>query len=202
MEGVEHARRVVAGAHPEAEVGVVGVGEPVHRLEGDDGGRVRARDGVVEDAAAADGGELVAVTDERDAGAGLVGDGEERAGGVLVEHSGLVDEQQVTEPAAVRPRRGWGRGCRVQWPSSSQRQPCWWISQAAECPSAPVSAAATSAAFNVGVTTTSRCPCWASSLSGGPQRGGLPGAGGAFDHHQLAVAGQGADHRCLGRRRS
>ncbi len=52
--------------------------------------------GVVEDAAAADGGELVAVADERDPCAGLVGDGEQRAGGVLVEHPGLVDEQQVT----------------------------------------------------------------------------------------------------------
>ena len=54
--------------------------------------------GVVEDAAAADGGELVPVPDERDAGAGLVGDGEECAGGVLVEHPGLVDKQEVTRP--------------------------------------------------------------------------------------------------------
>ena len=50
------------------EGGVVGVGEPVHRLQGDDGGRVRPGDGVVQDAAAADGGELVAVPDQRDPG--------------------------------------------------------------------------------------------------------------------------------------
>jgi hypothetical protein len=51
---------------------------------------------VVQDTTAADGWELVSVADERDPRTGLVGDGEQRAGGVLVEHPRLVDEQQVT----------------------------------------------------------------------------------------------------------
>ena len=51
---------------------------------------------MVEDAAAADGGQLVAVADERDPGAGFIGDSEQGSRGVLVEHPGLVDEQQVT----------------------------------------------------------------------------------------------------------
>lgn len=60
-----------------------------------------ASGGEVEDAAAADGGELVAVADERDGGAGVVGDREECAGGVLVEHAGFVDEEHV---AGEQPR--------------------------------------------------------------------------------------------------
>ena len=75
---------------------------------------------VVQDAAAADRGELVPVTDERDPGAGLVGDVEQRPGGVLVEHPGLIDQQQV---AGQQPRAAIGlRTCsRVQRPSSSHR---------------------------------------------------------------------------------
>jgi hypothetical protein len=37
----------------------------------------------------------VAVTDERDPGSGFVGDDEQGAGDVLVEHAGLVDEKEV-----------------------------------------------------------------------------------------------------------
>ena len=51
--------------------------------------------GEVEDAAAANGWELVAVAEERDPRVRSVGDGEQRAGGVLVEHAGLVDEEDV-----------------------------------------------------------------------------------------------------------
>ena len=51
--------------------------------------------GEVENAAATDGGELMTVTDEREPGSGLIGDGEERARRVLVEHPGLIDQQHI-----------------------------------------------------------------------------------------------------------
>jgi hypothetical protein len=55
-------------------------------------------------AAAADRGELPAVPDERDAGGGFVGDGEDRAGAFLVQHPGLINHQQVTShQPGVRP---------------------------------------------------------------------------------------------------
>jgi len=38
----------------------------------------------------------MAVPDQRETRASLVGNGHQRAGGVLVQHSGLVDQQQVT----------------------------------------------------------------------------------------------------------
>jgi hypothetical protein len=46
----------------------------------------------------------VAVAHQREGCAGLVGQLEERAGGVLVEHSGLVDHQEcpVVEPGRGR----------------------------------------------------------------------------------------------------
>ena len=69
--------------------------------------RVAPAHGEVEDAAASDGGELVPVPDERDPGASLVRDRQQCAGGVLVEHSCLVDQQQVT---AVE----YGLGCRIR----------------------------------------------------------------------------------------
>ncbi len=94
-EGVEHLVASVALAHPQAQDGVGLVGESAHGLEGHDRRRVRVGDSVVEDAASADGRELVAVPDERDPGAGFVCEGEERPGGVLVEHPGLVDHEQV-----------------------------------------------------------------------------------------------------------
>ena len=108
-ELVEHGGGVVSGAHSQGELGVGGVGEPMDGLQGDHGGGVGVGDGVVEGAAAADGGELVAVSDERDPGAGLVGDREQGVGGVLVEHPGLVDEQQIPRIQV----RGW-RGCGVR----------------------------------------------------------------------------------------
>ena len=117
---------------------------------------------MVEDAAASDGRELVPVADERDPRSGLVGDRQERAGGVLVEHPRLVDQQQVT-----RSKSGGGSGVGVGSPGPVPvvvPAPAVLVDQpGGGVPSAPVSAAATSAAFNVGVTTTSRCPCRASS---------------------------------------
>jgi hypothetical protein len=52
--------------------------------------------GEIEDAAATDSRQLVSVTEQRDGRVRSVGDGEQRAGGVLVEHPGLVDEEDVT----------------------------------------------------------------------------------------------------------
>ena len=139
------------------------------------------------------------VADQRDPGAGLVGDGEQGAGGVLVEHPGLVDQEQVTGP-----QPGAGSGCGVGVGSSGRRRPS--ASRAGGSArrrsgrrrrSAP---AATSAAFRVGVTTTSRRPAASSEVAGGRQGGGLAGPGRALDDHELAVAGQGADHRWPGSR--
>ena len=102
MQFVEHGRGVVPLPHPETQGGVVGIGEPLHLLERDGGGRVRPGDGVIEYAASTDCGELVPVTDERNAGARLVGGRQECTGGVLVEHPGLVDQQQVAWPKLRR----------------------------------------------------------------------------------------------------
>src|SRR5690606_10775333 len=74
-----------------------------------DGGRVRPCRRVIEYAAAPDGGELVPVSDERDPCTGLVGDGEQGSGGVLVEHPGFVDEQQVAGPELGARIGSWAR---------------------------------------------------------------------------------------------
>ena len=50
---------------------------------------------VVENAAATDCGKLVPITHERDTCTGLIGDDEQGVGGVLVEHPGFVDDEQV-----------------------------------------------------------------------------------------------------------
>ena len=54
----------------------------------------------------------MAVAEERDAGMRLVGDREQRAGGVLVEHPGLVDDQHITgkQPST---RIGTDAGCKL-----------------------------------------------------------------------------------------
>ena len=92
---VEHLTAALTSAHEQAQLGVLGVAEPVDGLQRERRLGACPAGGVVEYAAAADRGELVPVTDERDPGVGLVGDGEQGAGGVLVEHAGLVDEQDV-----------------------------------------------------------------------------------------------------------
>lgn len=95
-EQVEHHFRILPGAHGEAELRVVGVGEPVDVIQG------QARVGTspvrseIEDTASSDGGQLMAVPDQRETRASLVGNGHQRAGGVLVQHPGLGDQQQVT----------------------------------------------------------------------------------------------------------
>ena len=97
-----------SGAHGQADRRVRRIAEPMYHVEGHDFFGPSPARCQVEYAAAADGGELVSVTEERDPGPGLVGDGEQGAGGVLVEHPRLVDEQEV-----VRSQHGcwgWGRG--------------------------------------------------------------------------------------------
>ena len=105
---VEHARRVAALSHPQTQSRVIGISESVHLLQRDDRGWVSPCDGVVEYAAAADGRQLVSVSNERNAGPGLVGDRQECSGRVLIEHPGLVDQQEITGPQECRRIR-----CRV-----------------------------------------------------------------------------------------
>ena len=65
--------------------------------------------GVVEDPSAADGGELVPVTHERDPGTHLIRDRQQSACRVLIEHPGLIDQQQITGFEPRPRRRGWIR---------------------------------------------------------------------------------------------
>ena len=53
------------------------------------------RCGEVEHAAAADRGQLMPVADQRHPGTGLVRDGQQGAGGVLIQHPGLIHQQQI-----------------------------------------------------------------------------------------------------------
>ena len=80
-----------AGAQREADGGVLGVGEPMRDVEVDMRLGWDPPRGEVQDPATADGGELVPIPDQRDPRTHLVRHGEEGAGGVLVEHPGLVD---------------------------------------------------------------------------------------------------------------
>src|SRR5699024_1680897 len=66
----------------------------------------------VEDAAATNRRELVAVAEKRDRRVRSVGDGEQRAGGILVEHAGLIDEEDVAGQQAGA-YVGCGAGSRV-----------------------------------------------------------------------------------------
>ena len=75
-------------------------GEAVNLIDAHRGGRVDPAVRQVQHSAAADCGQLPPVTDERDASTGLIGNRQQRAGGVLVEHGRLVDEQSI--PTAPR----------------------------------------------------------------------------------------------------
>jgi hypothetical protein len=84
-----------AGAQREADRGVLGVGEPVGDVEVDQRLDRHPPGGQIEDSPATNGGELVTIAQERHPGAHLVGDHQQRHGGVLVEHPGLVDHKQI-----------------------------------------------------------------------------------------------------------
>ncbi len=208
VEGVEDLAGVLAGAHRQGEVGVVGVGEAVQGLQGEVRVLGCGAGGVVEDAAASDGGELVPVAEERDAGAGLIGDAEQRAGGVLVEHAGLVDEQQV---AGVQPRPdigsglgpvvvvalGWAVGAGpgavvVPAPAVLMGQPGGGVGVGAGLLGGDVGG------LEGGGDHDQPLVAHLEHRGRGGQGGGLPGAGGALDHDQGAGAGQRGDHQSLG----
>lgn len=107
-----------------------GVDEAVHDVDGDDLGPAG---GVLEHSPTPDRGQLVPVADQRDPHAVFVGDHQQCVGGVLVQHAGLVHQQQVprlqaqprTRPgvAAAGLRVGVTGPRPVQVPCWSQRQP-------------------------------------------------------------------------------
>ena len=173
-------------------------GTPVHLLQCHDGTRVRPRDHVIEHATTPDSVELVAVTNECDPCTGLVGDGQERSGGVLVEHSGLVDEEEVPGPEIGR-----SPGLRVWFAGPvpiSVPTPAVLVDQ----PSGGVACGAGLGGGDLGCLQRGRDhhqPTLLPSqhLLGGAQGRRLSGPGGAFDHDQCSATGQDADHRGLGR---
>ena len=144
---------------------------------------------MVEDATAADRGELVSVAEERDPGAGLVGEGEQGAGGVLVEHPGLVDDQQIAGPQF---------GCRVGVLRVADP-----VALVVPPPSVLVDQPRGRAAGGAGLPASDLgglqrrgdhhqpMPAPGQQCSGGGEGGGLPGPGGTLDHEKRAVAGQG-----------
>jgi len=94
-KGIEDGPGSRAGPHEETELGIRAVAEAVHGLELEMGLGAHPPSGEVEHPAATYSRELVAVTEEGDSRVCPVGDVEQGAGGVLVEHAGLVDEQYV-----------------------------------------------------------------------------------------------------------
>ena len=104
QEAVEDLSGAFTAAHQQTELGVLGILEAVNDVEAQPGVGWGDLAGVVEDASAADGGELVTVADQDDSGSCLVGDGDQGQGGVLVEHAGLVDEQDVAAAQCRRQR--------------------------------------------------------------------------------------------------
>ena len=164
--------------------------------------------GVVEDAAAADGGELVAVAEERDPGAGLIGDAQQGAGGVLVEHAGLVDEQQVP---GVQPRPDIGSGLGPGVEGLAGRA-VGAGPGAVAVPAPPVLVGQPGGGERLGaglqlgdVGSLQRGRdhhhAFVAHLrhrAGHGQRGGLPDPGRTLDHQQTAGADQRGDHQPLG----
>ena len=129
--------------------------------------------GHVEHAAAADGGELRAVADQSDGGARLVGNGQERERGVLVEHARLIDDDPLAARESSGCRGAGVRGIRIGVVvADGEPRP-----HAVAIPPPPVLVhelgdavgcnaellAATSAAFFVGVTTRVLRPCTAAA---------------------------------------
>ena len=94
-QSVEDLPRALTSPHQQAQGRVLGVAEPVQGLQLDASFGTTPAGGVVQDPAAADGGQLVPVAGEPDPGSRLIRDGEQGQGGVLIEHPGLVDQEQV-----------------------------------------------------------------------------------------------------------
>ncbi len=106
---VEECAGVLALAHPQRQGRVSGVGEPADTLELDMtlGG---VPGGEVEHSPTPDRGELMPVPHQDQRSAGGVGELEQGAGGVLVQHPGLVDHQQGPPAQPGCGRRGFGAG--------------------------------------------------------------------------------------------
>ena len=113
-QGVEHPAGIVAGAHRQGQLRVTGVRCPLLRRRSVRvkrctpsrtrcARRVHPADGQIQDPAAADRRQLTPVTEQRHPGLALVGDREQGAGGVLIQHPGLVDDQQIPAAAAAPP---------------------------------------------------------------------------------------------------
>ena len=152
--------------------------------------------GEIEHPTAADGRELVAVAHEGDTGTVFVGDREQSAGSVLVEHPGFVHQQQVT-----RPQGGLGSrlavdagpaGVFVPPPTVLVRKP-----RSGECPGADLPCRDSR-------RLEGRCHHDHSLVlpvergSSGSEGGGLAGAGCTFDDDQVLTAGKACHDLQLG----
>jgi hypothetical protein len=177
----------------------------MHRLQRHVCGGVEPVEGQVEDAAAADRGKLVPVAEQRQPGTRLVGDGEQRAGGVLVEHPGLVNHQQIPRPQPGQ-RRGTvvaATGGRVELsgdepapgavggppPAVLERQPRRRSGGRADLRARDLGGLQRRSDDHEPVTLAVQ------EQAGGRQRGGLAGAGRSLHHDQRPVTGQRPD-RC------
>ena len=172
------------GAHRQAEVGVLAGRRTGAPCRGHARPRVGPAGGEVEDAAAADGGELVPVADERDPGP---------VSSARVSRARAVSWSSIpassTSSRSPRSQHGVRRpGSRARG-SSGRRRPS---ASRAGGPARPRRTRrrrsrrpATWAAFRVGVTTTIRWPCSREQRLGGGEGGGLARAGRALDDQQL-----------------
>jgi len=218
-EGVEHRAGVGPGAHRQGQLGVlpvrnflaclVGADEPVDVVEGQVAGGVDLMDGEVEDAAAADRRQLVAVTEQRDPRPALVRDSEQGAGGVLVEHAGLVHHQQIPRPQPRRPGRAGehSTGRRIDLPDRQPGPgavavptPAVPIGQPGRRPGRRTHLPIGGLGRLQGGGDDDQPPTLlGEQIAGDGQGRGLPRACRALDHHELAVAGQHRGGRGLSR---
>ena len=144
LPAASSASKTAAGSSPvrirRVRVGVVGVGEPVHRLQGDDRGRgapsATARSRTPPRPTAGSWCRSPTSATRAPVSSAMVSRARAVSWSSIPASSTSSRSPGRSRAAGIGGRRRVGR---VQWPSSSQRQPCWWISQAAECPSAPVS---------------------------------------------------------------
>ena len=194
-KGVEDLTRPLTRPHEQAEAGIPGITEPMDRLELVVRLGSHPACGEVEDTATADRRELVTVAQERHDCVRSVGDGEQRAGGVLVEHAGLVDQQDVAGEQACA---GLGRG--VGLPPVAVLVP-------------PVAVLVDEPGCGERVCADLLLCCfgglerWRDDhespigvveyVARGGQGGGLAGAGWSFDHEQTGIAGEGRDDAAL-----
>ncbi len=170
-----------ARAHRRADRGVLGIAESVHHIETGDGTGRCPSDREVEYAAATGGGQLMPVADQRDSCAGLIRDGQQGPGSVLVEHPGLIDQQKVTvgqHGPGCRKSADTGPAAIVVPPEPVlMNQPCrrrGGCSEFTPCDLGSLEGGGGHA------EPTALC---GEELSSGRKRRGLARSGGAFHHH-------------------